>query len=421
MPSAERTVSAHPLTRRTSSARSAPVWALAVAVVLAALNLRTAVTSVGPLLEELERDIGLSGVLAGLLTTLPVISFAVLGALTPKLAHHVGEQRLLAIGLALMTTGLALRALVSTAWPFLLLSVLALVGGAMGNVLLPVLVKRNFAAHVGGMTAAYTTALAVGATLAAAVSVPLATRGGRIDWRFGLGAWAVLAAVAAVVWLLLPGGQRAAAGGVQRVRLSMRRSSTAWALAIFFGTQSLQAYVAFGWFALFFREQAGVSGARAGLLVAVVAGLTIPISVVIPALAARMRSQRPLIVLLVGCYVLAYAGMIVAPRGGAWVWAVLIGIGSGCFPLALTMIGLRTRTPEGTVALSAFAQSVGYLLAGVGPLLVGVLRAATGGWGGVFVLLYAALAVMAVAGWQVACPRFVEDDLPTPTTPHLPH
>ena len=419
MSSAERTVRAHPVTRRTSSGRAAPVWALGVAVVLAALNLRTAVTSVGPLLEELERDIGLSGVLAGLLTTLPVISFAVLGALTPKLAHHVGEQRLLAIGLVLMTTGLALRALVSTAWPFLLLSVLALVGGAMGNVLLPVLVKRNFAANVGGMTAAYTTALAVGAALAAAGSVPLATRGGNIDWRIGLGVWAGLAAVAAVVWLFLPGGPRAGAVGAQRVRLPMRRSATAWALALFFGAQALQAYLALGWFALFFREQAQVSPARAGVLVAMLAGLTIPISALIPSLAGRMRSQRPLIVFLIGSYALAYAGMIVAPRSGAWVWAVLIGIGSGCFPLALTMIGLRARTPEGTVALSAFAQSVGYLLAGIGPLLVGVLRDATGGWGGVFVLLYIALAVMAVAGWQVACPRYVEDDLPTAT--HLPH
>ena len=417
MPSAERTVSAHPATRPTSSGRSAPGWALGVAVVLAALNLRTAVTSVGPLLDELERDIGLTSVLAGLLTTLPVISFAALGALTPRLAHHVGEQRLLAIGLVLMTAGLALRALVSSAWPFLLLSVLALVGGALGNVLLPVLVKRNFAAHVGSMTAAYTTALAVGTTLAAAVSVPLATRGGRIDWRVGLGAWAVLAAVAAMVWLLLPGGPRAAAEGAQRVRLSMRRSSTAWALAIFFGAQSLQAYVAFGWFALFFREQAGVSAARAGLLVAVLAGLTIPISVLIPSLAARMRSQRPLIVFLTACYVVAYAGMLVAPRSGAWVWVALIGVGSGAFPLALTMIGLRTRTPEATVALSAFAQSVGYLLAGCGPLLVGVLHGATGGWGWVFVLLFIDLTVMAVAGWHVACPRYVEDDLPTPPDP----
>ena len=414
---AERTVSAHPQTPRTSSGRAAPVWALGVAVVLAALNLRTAVTSVGPLLEELEKDIGMSGVLAGLLTTLPVISFAVLGALTPKLAHHVGEQRLLAIGLVLMATGLALRALVSTAWPFLLLSVLALVGGAMGNVLLPVLVKRNFAANVGGMTAAYTTALAVGAALAAAVSVPLATRGGTIDWRIGLGVWAGLAAVAAVVWLFLPGGPRAE--GAQRVRLPMRGSPTAWALALFFGAQALQAYLALGWFALFFREQAQVSPARAGVLVAMLAGLTIPISALIPSLAGRMRSQRPLIAILIGAYALAYAGMIVAPRSGAWVWAVLIGIASGCFPLALTMIGLRARTPEGTVALSAFAQSVGYLLAGIGPLLVGVLRAATGGWGGVFVLLYIALAVMAVAGWRVACPRYVEDDLLTP--PHLPH
>ncbi len=396
--------------------RSAPPWAMVVAVLLAAVNLRTAVTSVGPLLDELQSGIGLGSTGAGVLTTLPVISFAVLGSLTPRLAHAVGEQRSLAGGLVLMTLGLALRATVTSPWQFLLLSVVALVGGAIGNVLLPVLVKRHFGGRVGTMTAVYTTGLAVGTTLAAGASVPLATRGGQVDWRVGLGAWAVLAAPAALVWLLLPGGggavSDAAGGRDERPRLPLRGSRTAWSLAVFFGAQSFQAYVAFGWFALFFRDQADVSAARAGLLVAVLAGLSIPISVVIPSLAGRMASQRPLVVGLTACYVVAYAGMLVAPRGGAWAWVVLTGIGSGAFPLALTMIGLRTRTAGATAALSAFAQSVGYVLAGTGPVLFGVLHGATGGWGWSFVLLFGALLVMAVAGWQAGAPRYVEDDVP---------
>lgn len=409
----QRPVANHDVGTDVRTGRRAPGWALVAGVVLAAVNLRTAVTSVGPLLDQLESGVGLTSTLAGVLTTLPVISFATLGSLTPRLAHRVGEQRLLAGALVLMTAGLALRALVSTPVPFLALSVVALVGGAMGNVLLPVLVKRHFAARVGPMTAAYTTALAVGTTLAAAVTVPIATRGGRVDWRVGLGVWALLAGIAALCWLVLPSGRGGLAeDAAPRVRVRLRGSRTAWALTLFFGSQSLQAYVAFGWFALFFSERAGVSAARAGLLVAVLAAMSIPSSIVIPSLAARLRSQRPLVAVLVGCYVIAYTGMLVAPRAGAFVWVVLVGIGAGAFPLALTLIGLRSRTPATTSALSAFAQSIGYLLAAGGPLLVGVLHGADGSWTGPFALLFGALAVMAVSGWLVAEPRDVEDDLP---------
>lgn len=394
----------------------APTWALVAAVLLAAVNLRTAVTSVGPLLAEIEAGIGLRGLSAGLLTTLPVISFAALGSLTPRIAHRVGEQRLLALALVLMTAGLALRALVGSPPAFLLLSVVALTGGAMGNVLLPVLVKRHFADRVGSMTGAYTTALAVGATLSAAVTVPIATglgRAGGVDWRLGLGVWAPLAGVAALAWVMLPRGVPGPAEpATQRVVVSLRSSPTAWALALFFGAQSLQAYVAFGWFAQLFRERAGVSATEAGLLVAVLAAMSIPTSVVIPSFAARMSNQRPILVVLVVCYVVAYAGLLVAPRTAVLAWAVLVGIGSGAFPLVLTLIGLRSRSPAVTASLSAFTQSVGYLVAGTGPLLVGVLHDADGGWTSSLVLLLVAVAVMAVAGWRATAAGSVEDDLP---------
>lgn len=387
-------------------------------MLLAALNLRTAVTSVGPLLDELHSGIGLTGGLAGFLTTLPVLCFAALGALTPRMAHRLGEQRALTLALVVMTLGLALRALVGSPWLFLLLSVAALAGGAMGNVLLPVIIKRHFAQHIGTMTAGYTTAMAIGTTLGAAVTVPIASLGGGVSWRLGLGAWAVLAALASVVWLVRSSRARHSDTDVVRpARLPVRRSRTAWALAIFFGTQSLQAYVAFGWFALFFQERAGVSATEAGLLVGLLAGLAIPISMVVPSMAARWPSQRPVVMALVALYVLAYAGMLVAPRTGSWLWAALVGVASGAFPLALTMIGLRTRTVAGTTSLSAFAQSIGYVLAGTGPLLVGVLHGATGGWTWPFVLLFVDLGVMAVSGWCIARPRYVEDDLEAATSP----
>jgi MFS transporter, CP family, cyanate transporter len=392
--------------------RGVPAWVLLAAMLLAAVNLRTAVTSVGPVLDELERGIGLSSTLAGVLTTLPVISFAVLGSLTPRLARRFGEKHTLVGALGLMIVGLALRALVGSAWPFLLLSILALAGGAMGNVLLPVLVKRFFPHRIGPTTAAYTTVMAIGTTMAAGITVPLANLREPMSWRFGLGAWAALAVVGLTATLLLP--ERLPSrrdSGTAPAHRPLHHSRTAWALAIFFGSQSVQAYVQFGWFALFFRERAGVSATQAGVLVAALTALSIPISMVIPSIASRRADQRAIIMFLTACTVVAYVGMLVAPRTGAWAWVVLAGIGSGAFPLALTMIGLRTRSIATTGALSAFAQSVGYVLAGAGPLLVGVLHGATGGWTWPFVLLFADLAVMAVAGWIIGQHRYVEDDL----------
>ena len=395
------------------AATSAPRWSLVAAIVLTALNLRTAVTSVGPLLGEVQDGIGLSSALAGVLTTLPVVCFALVGWYAPAIASRLGEHRAVTGALALMTAGLLGRALVSSPGPFLLLSAVALLGGAVGNVLLPSLVKRHFPDRIGPMTAVYTTSLAVGLTGAAAVTVPLADAVGEGGWRFGLGAWALLSAVAVLPWLWHL-SDRGRTGGVPSDRSGgrMLRSRTAWALAVFFGAQSLHAYVSFGWFALFFQEQGGFSAAQAGGLLAVVTGLAIPVSAVVPALAARRPSQRPLVLVLAGCYVVAYTGMLSAPAvAGGVLWAALVGVGSGSFPLALTMIALRTRTADATASLSAFAQSVGYVLAGGGPLLVGVLHGRSGGWTGSFVLLFAALGVLVVAGWYAARPRFVEDEV----------
>ena len=387
-------------------------WTLVVAIVLTAVNLRTAVVTVGPVLSEVQAGIGLSSALAGVLTTLPVACFALVGWYAPVLAHRVGEHRAVTGALVLMTVGLGGRAAVDSPAAFLALSALALVGGAVGNVLLPSLVKRHFPDRIGTLTAVYTTALAVGLTAGAALTVPLAEAAGEGGWRFGVGVWAVLSAVAVLPWLpSLRGREVRRTDASQRSGGRMVGSRTAWALALFFGAQSLHAYVAFGWFALFFREQAGVSAARAGLLVALLASLSIPVSVVVPSIAARLRTQRPLVAFHGACYALAYTGMLLAPAAGAWLWALLAGLAAGAFPLALTLIALRTRTADATASLSAFAQSVGYVLAGTGPVLVGVLHGASGGWGSSFVLLFATLVVLVVAGWQAACPRYVEDEL----------
>ncbi len=385
---------------------------------LTAVNLRTAVTSVGPLLHELEASLGLGSGLAGVLTALPLLSFAALGAQAPWLARRFGDRQAISGALLLMTIGVGGRALVDSAWLFLLLSLLAVAGGAIGNVLIPGLIKRRFPDRIGAMTAAYTTAMAIGASSAAALAAPLARLGGGHDWRLGLGVWALVSAASILPWLAelrgSNGGTDGASGAVSVRRLV--RSRLSWAMALFFGTQAMQAYVAFGWFAQYFRD-AGLTAAQAGLWVGIVIALGVPGSLIMPMLTARLRDQRVLIAVLMSSYVIAYGGMLVAPVRGAWLWAVVMGIALACFPLALTLIALRAHTGATAAALSAFTQSVGYLMAAAGPLLVGLLYGATGGWSAPFALLFALLAVQAVAGWLAGRPRLLDDELDHPVRP----
>jgi len=403
----------HVLSTETSAAsprRFGPL--LVVALALTGLSMRTAVTSVGAVLDDLQAGLHTSSGVSGVITTLPVICFALIGAAAPRLAHRFGAHQLLVASLAAMTVGLLGRAAVGQVWAFILLSVLALSGGAVANVLLPTLVKRHFPDRIGRMTAVYTTALAVGTTAAAGLTVPFGSLGsgsGGDGWRYGLGAWALFSAVAIIPWLPTLRHDRPVAGaprGLPATRLM--RSPTAWALAIFFAFQSFQAYIAFGWFAKF-MDAHGVTSGTAGAMVAVLSAMTIPVSMVVPSVPASRH--RAVLIWLTACYLAAYVGMAVAPVGGAWAWMVLTGIGSGQFPLALTMIGLRSRSSETTAALSAFVQSIGYIVAGSGPLLFGVLNDLTGGWALPLALLFIGLAIAVAAGLRAALPRFVDDEM----------
>ncbi len=394
--------------RRSPAARPhrlAPL--LVAALILTGFSMRTAVTSVGAVLDDLQRALHMGSVAAGVITTLPVICFAVLGGATPRLAHHAGPHRLLTGALTLMTAGLVLRPLASSPALFAVLSVAALSGGAIANVLMPSLVKRHFPDRIGPMTAVYTTALAVGTTSGAGLTVPISDAAG--TWRAGLGAWAVFSAAAALPWLAVLRGDRPEPGSARGLSaVAMRSSPTAWALMLCFGFQSLQAYVAFGWFAKFLHAH-GISTATAGWMVALYSALSIPVSMIAPSV--PQRRTHATLAALIACYLAAYLGLATAPVGGAWAWMVLAGIGSGTFPMVLSWVGMRSRSAETTAALSAFVQSAGYLIAGSGPLLFGVLYSATGSWAAPLAMLFAALVITAVAGWVASRDVFVDDQL----------
>jgi CP family cyanate transporter-like MFS transporter len=382
---------------------------LIVALFLTGLSMRTAVTSVGAVLDDLEHGLRANGSAEGLITALPVICFAALGALAPRISRRIGPERLLVAGLIAATTGLALRAMAGSVLVFALLSVLALSGAAVSNVLLPSLVKRYFPDRIAQITALYTTALAIGTTLAAGLTVPIGDLGD--GWRLGLGSWAVLTAVAILPWL--PGlrreGDVTASRGTSPARLAA--SQTAWALTLFFGFQNMQTYIIFGWIVKFLHAH-GVSSGTAGWMLALFSALSIPVSMIAPTFAAvRLRT---VITVLCGCSLIAYIGMAFAPKDGAWLWMVLAGLGAGAFPVALMMIGLRARNEQSTEALSSFVQAIGYVVAGAGSLLFGVLYGSTQHWTLPLALLIVALVLTYIAGIVASRERFVDDELAMP-------
>ncbi|MBF4160328.1 MFS transporter [Nocardioides acrostichi] len=390
-------------------------WWFLIGLVLTAVNLRPGVVSIGPVLDEVQRGVGLSGPEAGLLTSLPVLCFACVGAAASWVAARLGLHRAMLLALVAVTAGLAGRALVGSAPSFLLLSGLALAGTALANVLLPSLVKRHAPDRVGAMTALYSTLLAVGLTLALVSTVPLgaALSPGDEGWRWGLGFWAAPALMGVAAWGVLARHDRPAVRARGSLPLGdVARTPLALGLAGFFGLQSVQAYVIFGWFATLWRDS-GFSAATAGVLVGVVTGTSIPLSAWLPGVLAR--SRRPGLVLgaVCLCFPFAFTGLLVAPASLAVLWAVLAGIGTTSFPLVLTLIGLRADTAEGTASLSAFVQSTGYLIAAAGPFVVGVLHGASDGWSLPLVFLLALCVPLLVLVPYVVRPATIEEQVAT--------
>lgn len=386
---------------------------LIAGIVLTALNLRPAITSLGALLEEVRDALGMSGSVAGLLTSVPPLCFAVFGVTAPRLARRFGPGAVVCAGMVAITAGLLIRPYAGGTAGFLAASALTLMGIAVSNVLMPVIVKRWFPDRVGSMTGLYSMALALGTASAAAVTVPMTEALGG-SWQTGLAVWGGLGAAAVLPWLpfVRDRGTAPAQDPHARVdapRLRVTRSRTAWALAVYFGLQATGAYITMGWMAQIFRDS-GVHAGTAGLLLAVTMVMGVPLAFVIPRLATRLPHQGPIVLALGACGLAGYAGLYLAPAGGSWLWALLLGISNCSFPLALTMVGMRARTSAGVAQLSGFAQSTGYLISIPGPLLVGVLYQHSGGWGLPIALMAGLMIPQMAVGVLAGRDRTVEDE-----------
>lgn len=380
---------------------------LVAGMLLVAINLRPALASVGPLVEPIRSATGLSAAAFGMLTTLPLVAFGVVSTLAPAVTRRLGLAGALTLALGLIVAGTATRPLAGV--PLLFLGTAALgVGIALGNVLLPALVKRDFSARSGGMTSLYSSVMAAGATVAAGVSVPVAEA---IGWRGALGVWAVPAAVALALWLPRARSGRpaptATRSGLEALR-SLGGSPLAWQVAVFMGLQSLTFYVILAWLPDLLQSR-GLDAARAGWLLALSQATGIAGSAVIPVVAGRFSDQKRIVWVLAGLEAVSLLGLMV-PRAGLLAAASVAVLGfvmGGTFGLALLFLVLRAPDTHMATSLSGMAQSVGYLLAALGPALIGLLRDLTAGWTVPLLVLMAGLVAKTLAGLGAGARRTV--------------
>ncbi|WP_250506383.1 CynX/NimT family MFS transporter [Bowdeniella massiliensis] len=394
------------------SPHGAYAWLLLSAVALLALNLRAGATSIGPLLAEIQAGLHLSDSAAGILTALPGFVFAATGLFAVAVSTRFGLHRALGLIMSAVFIGLAARPFVPLPL-FFAFTILCLAGMAMGNVLAPVFVKLHFPNRIGAMMTLYTTCLAIGATIPTAVSQPLANLlpGG---WRSALAFWAIFALCAMAVLLAVivrrdPRGVRIKARGSSLIGAVARSPKARW-ISLFFGLQSMNAYVQFGWAAQIYRD-AGLDPVTAGWMLTIIAGMGIPGGLIAPVLATRLTDLRPLVLSLAALLAVGYLGLYFMPTTAPWLWALALGISGFCFPLTITLISIRSRHVDVTAGLSAFAQSIGYLAAGLGPLIIGVLVDVTGGWQVPLIVLTCGAVGLAIAGINASAPGDVDDDL----------
>jgi CP family cyanate transporter-like MFS transporter len=375
---------------------------LVLAIVLLAANLRPALTSVAPLIGQIRTDTGVSNGVAGLLTGLPLLAFAVLSPIAPRLARRFDMERVLLASLLVLAVGILLRSAGVVAALFLGTAILG-AAIAVGNVLLPSLVKREFPERTGLMTSTYTTALAVSAAIAAGASFPIAYQ---VDgWRGSLALWALLALVAAVAWFpqIRSADPANASTGTSRGVTGLWGSVLAWQVTLFMGLQSLGYYVVLTWLPEILQEEVGVSASQAGWMLALAQVVVIPAMFIAPVLADRRPSQYSVVVVAVTLTGVGTLGLLVAASTATVLWIVLLGLGQGaCFSLALTFFALRAPDSEHAAALSGMAQSIGYLLAAGGPFLFGLLRDATHAWTAPLTLLVAVTVCLLITGLGAA-------------------
>jgi CP family cyanate transporter-like MFS transporter len=379
-----------------------------IGLILVALNLRPALSSIGPMLRTIGDSFTLSSTALGILTTLPVLFLGLAAPLAPKLASRLGVEKTVLAVLAVLALALLVRPYSGLTGLF---TGTAIAGGCIGiiGVLLPGIVKRDFPNHASLMTGIYTAALCSGAAVAAGTTEPLREMFDQ-QWRPALAFWLMPAVIAfAAWWFQLSDKKLSVKPGKPRGK-SIYRDRLAWQIALYMGLQSSLAYAVFGWLPTILQDR-GISAVEAGLALSVSILVQVVSAIAAPLVASQMRDQRAMICLVMLLVVAGLAGCIYGPMDQMWLWVVLLGLGQGgSFSLALTLLVVRARDAEGAGRLSGMAQSLGYTMAAFGPLLVGVLHDLFGGWQAAGGFLIAIGLGAALAGLNAGRDAYVLDD-----------
>lgn len=384
-------------------------WFLLIGIIFIASTLRSPLTSVGPLISSIRDSLAISNVLAGFLTTIPLLAFALISPFAPKIARRFGMELTLFVSLILLTAGIITRSLGTT--PNLLIGTFLIgLAIAFGNVLLPGLIKLNFPLHMGLITGIYSVSMNLSAAIAVGVSAPL-SHNTHFGWRGALGVWALLAFIALLVWL--PQLKNKKSPNSLDIHLekakspSLWRSPLAWSVTFFMGFQSLIFYTTSAWMPEVLKTQ-GISPDSAGWMVSLLQFAQLPMTFIVPILAGKVKDQRWIVAGVALLYLLGYGGIMAGTTALVPLFMILIGIAGGAaFGLSMMFFSLRTRTPHEAADLSGMAQSFGYLLAAVGPVLFGLLHDFTSGWTVPMLIIIIASLIVLLSGLKAGKNTFV--------------
>jgi len=371
---------------------------LIVAILAIAFNLRPALSGIGPLAESIGIDLNLSGASLGLLTTLPLLAFAVISMLTPLFTKNFGIGKTLLGALAILTLGILLRSVFGVAG--LYIGTLCIgIGIAFGNVLLPALTKQNFPDRAGAITSLYGSMMAIGASLAAGISVPLAEDYGW-GWRGALAIWAFTSLLAFIIWSFQ----------VKHIEKTKPRRDfmetlkklsgkrMVWKMAIYMGLQSMGFYVILAWLPTILIED-GYSSSYSGWMLSLSQATGILGSITIPLWAGKRKDQRLIIGILVALEIISLIGLMFPGLGLVPLWVSVIGfVLGGTFGLALLLIILRASDADTAAELSGIVQSIGYLIAATGPFFIGIIFDISGEWNYALIALIAGALIKLYAG-----------------------
>lgn len=382
-------------------------YAVLIAVSILAFNLRGPMLAVPPLLDTIQGDLDLSGIAAGMITTLPVLCFGLVSPMAPVLARRLGLDTTLLVAMTAIATGILVR--MGQPALTLYLGTLAIGAGiALLNVLIPAFIKREAPNRVGVMTSLYTMLLNAGAGVGSALSVPVMERTGW-DWRGSLGIWAVPATIgiaAMLPWVL---HQRRSGGEAiaLRKRQGLWNSPIAWQVTIAMGTQSMVFFSVAAWLPTMLQD-AGMGEARAGAMLSIMTMSGLAGSFITPILANRTASQSwlsPVTALLCAVPLIL---LIVDPLWLTALWVLVLGFGLGMI-IAYMLMLMILRAPDSQRAsdLGGMAQGVGYLFASTGPIIVGAIHDATDSWEIPFIVVALLLVPYATAAWLAGRPRMV--------------